>query len=88
MGIHEYTRVYMGIHEYTRVYMGIHEYTWVYVMMLCSIANCVNSYDHYIYKHARPKILIKSRLTIVSREAKKKQAVRNKRVSYLHVASL
>ena len=29
-----------------------------------------------------------SRLTIVSREAKKKQAVRNKRVSYLHVAPL
>ena len=29
-----------------------------------------------------------SRLTIVSREAKKKQAVRNERVSYLHVAPL
>ena len=28
------------------------------------------------------------RLTIVSREAKKKQAVRNKRVSYLQVAPL
>ena len=27
-----------------------------------------------------------SRLTIVSREAKKKQAVRDERVSYLHVA--
>ena len=31
---------------------------------------------------------IVSRLTIVSREAKKKQAVRNKRVSYLQVALL
>ena len=30
----------------------------------------------------------KSRLTIVSREAKKKQAVRNEQVSYLHVAPL
>ena len=29
-----------------------------------------------------------SRLTIVSREAKKKLAVRNERVSYLHVAPL
>ena len=29
-----------------------------------------------------------SRLTIVSREAKKKQAVRDERVSYLHVAPL
>ena len=29
-----------------------------------------------------------SRLTIVSREAKKKQAVRNEQVSYLHVAPL
>ena len=29
-----------------------------------------------------------SRLTVVSREAKKKQAVRNERVSYLHVAPL
>ena len=29
-----------------------------------------------------------SRLTIVSREAKKKQAVRNERVNYLHVALL
>ena len=29
-----------------------------------------------------------SRLTIVSREAKKKQAVHNERVSYLHVAPL
>ena len=33
-------------------------------------------------------ILFKSRLTIVSHEAKKKQAVHNKRVSYLHVAPL
>ena len=30
----------------------------------------------------------KSRLTIVSREAKKKQAVRDEQVSYLHVAPL
>ena len=29
-----------------------------------------------------------SRLTIVSREAKKKQAVRDEQVSYLHVAPL
>ena len=29
-----------------------------------------------------------SRFTIVSREAKKKQAIRDKRVSYLHIASL
>ena len=29
-----------------------------------------------------------SRLMIVSREAKKKQAVRDKKVSYLHVAPL
>ena len=31
---------------------------------------------------------LKSRLTIVSREAKKKQAVRDEQVSYLHVAPL
>ena len=31
---------------------------------------------------------VKSRLTIVSREAKKKQAVRDEQVSYLHVAPL
>ena len=31
---------------------------------------------------------LKSRLTVVSREAKKKQAVRDERVSYLHVALL
>ena len=33
-----------------------------------------------------PRVL--SRLTIVSREAKKKQAVRDEQVSYLHVAPL
>ena len=33
-------------------------------------------------------VCIVSRLTIVSREAKKKQAVRDERVSYLHVALL
>ena len=32
--------------------------------------------------------IIGSRLTVVSREAKKKQAVRDERVSYLHVALL
>ena len=32
--------------------------------------------------------MTKSRLTIVSREAKKKQAVRDEQVSYLHVAPL
>ena len=34
------------------------------------------------------QMLYISRLTIVSREAKKKQAVRNEQVSYLHVAPL
>ena len=34
-----------------------------------------------------PELTI-SRLTIVSREAKKKQAVRDEQVSYLHVAPL
>ena len=34
------------------------------------------------------KYFILSKLTIVSREAKKKQAIRNERVSYLHVAPL
>ena len=33
-------------------------------------------------------VCIISRLTIVSREAKKKQAVRDEQVSYLHVAPL
>ena len=33
-------------------------------------------------------VFTKSRLTIVSHEAKKKQAVHNERVSYLHVAPL
>ena len=38
---------------------------------------------------ARVIIMITSRLTIVSREAKKKQAVRDEQVmSYLHVAPL
>ena len=45
-----------------------------------------------IYLHYGPKfrltIVHKSRLTIVSREAKKKQAVRDEQVSYLHVAPL
>ena len=36
-------------------------------------------------KHNRRSL---SRLTIVSREAKKKQAVRDEQVSYLHVAPL
>ena len=43
-----------------------------------------------ILAHAmiKSKVGIKSRLTIVSREAKKKQAVRDEQVSYLHVAPL
>ena len=39
-----------------------------------------------IYKYDVRCII--SRLTIVSREAKKKQAVRDEQVSYLHVAPL
>ena len=41
-----------------------------------------------IYVHLYIDVIILSRLKIVSREAKKKQAVRNERVSYLQVAPL
>ena len=42
---------------------------------------------HEICNLQKLKSLV-SRLTIVSREAKKKQAVRNERLSYLHLAPL
>ena len=45
-------------------------------------------YVHMNVVHMYVAMLCESRLTVVSREAKKKQAVRDERVSYLHVALL
>ena len=45
-----------------------------------------NEANDIYYTRVRKTIL--SRLTIMSREAKKKQAVRDEQVSYLHVAAL
>ena len=45
------------------------------------------SYKKRVYFSERVCCII-SRLTIVSREAKKKQAIRDEQVSYLHVAPL
>ena len=54
--------------------------TAVYIHTYLHTYTYVHTYVH-TYKHT-------SRLTIVSREAKKKQAVHDERVSYLHVALL
>ena len=66
------TIVLNDIYIYIYIYMYIHIYIYMYI------------YNIYIYIC----IYIISRLTIVSREAKKKQAVRDEQVSYLHVAPL
>ena len=56
------------------------QYKFKEIMTLQFVKIRLNSYFIHIYVPL-------SRLTIVSREAKKKQAVRNERVSYLHLYS-
>ena len=48
----------------------------------------MHTYVELIQRHMLGDLWVTSRLTIVSREAKKKQAVRDEQVSYLHVAPL
>ena len=56
---------------------------WLYLICVyCAM------YVHMKVVHMYVATLCESRLTVVSREAKKKQAVRDERVSYLHVALL
>ena len=49
---------------------------------------CVCVFTSQAIKNHSRELKFESRLTIVSREAKKKQAVRDEQVSYLHVAPL
>ena len=74
--------------------MCVHNY-YSYIKLLISMQNSYVAYPPYKLMYMSKyllasciRILIASRLMIVTRKAKKKQAVCNKRVSYLHVALL
>ena len=66
----------------------------IYISMLCTIqvhvclTVLVLEESILLVTSVHVLSLNESRLTIVSREAKKKQAVRDEQVSYLHVAPL
>ena len=64
----------------------------IYIRQIPSAHVIINIF-HFRHSKNLPKVDLNisaslSRLTIVSREAKKKQAVHDERVSYLHVAPL
>ena len=52
------------------------------------VAKSCHSFQHYVASSCVCMYVYISRLTIVSREAKKKQAVRDERVCYLQVAPI
>ena len=58
---------------------------------LVVVATSESSNNYQLFDNRTPPVpyqVCRLRLTVVSREAKKKQAVRDERVSYLHVALL
>ena len=72
---------------------------WIYIYgksWNSAISMIGNIYNRLSFQNVGKKVIymefptsfLESRLTIVSREAKKKQAVRDEQVSYLHVALL